>query len=90
MEQHEGSGYLIIDGAPEPTPVRYAYEIDRHNRVWRGTASRADVAEPLTPPAGPAYLETDAGARAPINYYHRTTPDGPVIVFTGRGAPPGE
>lgn len=89
-EIHVGLGRLLHPDGADLAPVRYEYQIDRHNRVWHGTAVRTDDGGALTPPGGPALLETEGQVQSPVNYYQRTTPDGIVIVFTGRGAPPGE
>lgn len=89
-ETHRGPGRILTKGGELLAAVRYEYEIDRRNRVWRGTAMREDGAEPLMPAAGPAAFETAEGQRAEINYYQRQTPRGLIIIFTGRGAPPGE
>lgn len=88
-ETMSGSGLLHwADG--KSVSVRYQYAIDRRNRVWHGKATRADAEEPLAPAAGPAELETEIGQRAAISYYQRTRDGRHEIVFTGRGAPPGE
>lgn len=91
-ETLSGSGLLRWAGG-EVVPVRYQYSIDRRNRVWHGLATRlADDGSdaPLVPAAGPAEFETEAGQRAAISYYQRQRDGRIEIVFTGRGAPPGE
>jgi len=90
MESHSGVGRLLAPDGTELAAVRYTYEIDRRNRVWRGTATRLDGEGALAQPAGPATLEIEGGAQAPVHYFQRHTPDGTTIVFTCRGAPPGE
>lgn len=90
MESHSGVGRLLAPDGSELAAVRYEYQIDRHNRVWHGTAVRLDGVDGLEQAAGPATLEVERGAQAPVNFYQRRTPDGVTIVFTGRGAPPGE
>lgn len=90
MDSYAGQGRLLTLGEEPLASVRYEYQIDRTNRVWHGTATRTDGGGPLPIPAGPALLETEAGRRAPVHYYHRPSLDTTLIVFTGRGAPPGE
>lgn len=89
-DQHTGHGRILSVDGDEIAPVSYTYQIDRRHRVWKGTAERTDERVPLPSPAGPAILEISTGETGPIHYYHRMTPSGPVIAFTGRGAPPGE
>jgi hypothetical protein len=90
IETFHGAGRLLSVSGEEIAPVRYEYRIDRRNRVWSGTAVRMDVGGPLPVAAGPGLLETDRGERAPIHFRHRREGDEHIIVFTGRGAPPGE
>jgi hypothetical protein len=90
MDQRRGRGRLLSLNGDVQAEVDYEYQIDRTHRVWRGTARPVECAEPLSLVAGPAELETESGGRAPVHLYHRPGDDGPVIVFTGRGAPPGE
>lgn len=91
-ETLSGSGLLRWAGG-EAVPVRYQYSIDRRNRVWHGLATRVDAGgsdAPLVPAAGPAEFETESGERAAVSYYQRKRDGRNEIVFTGRGAPPGE
>ncbi|MDI3341291.1 MAG: hypothetical protein QJR03_12250 [Sphaerobacter sp.] len=90
MERHSGTGRLLDADGAELARVQYDYQIDRHNRVWHGVAVRIDGVDGLVQAAGPATLEVASGAQAPVSYYQRRTPEGVTIVFTGRGAPPGE
>ncbi|HEU4792185.1 MAG TPA: hypothetical protein VFS96_00870 [Nitrolancea sp.] len=91
IETFHGVGRLLAVTGEEIAPIRYEYRIDRKNRVWSGTAVRTDISGPLPVAAGPGQLETDRGERAPVHFRHRRDGDGNVIiVFTGRGAPPGE
>jgi hypothetical protein len=90
VETYCGEGRLLTVDGREIAAVHYEYRIDRRNRVWSGTATRVD-AGPLPIAAGPALLETDLGERAAIHFRHRHEVAGQaIIVFTGRGAPPGE
>jgi|SRR5579875_961204 len=88
-ETLSGAG-LLRWASGESVQVRFEYAIDRRNRVWHGVATREDAGAPLVPAAGPAELETETGQRAAISYYQRTRDGRHEIVFTGRGAPPGE
>lgn len=91
-EALSGSGLFRWPGG-ETVLVRYQYEIDRRNRVWHGVATRVDTGAsdaPLAPVAGPAEFENESGHRAAISYYQRKRDGRNEIVFTGRGAPPGE
>lgn len=90
IETFHGNGRLLSVNGELIAPVSYEYRIDRRNRVWSGTAVRTDVSGPLPAAAGPGLLETEHGERAPVHFRHRLEAGEHVIVFTGRGAPPGE
>jgi hypothetical protein len=89
VETYQGNGRLLTVDGTEIAAVQYEYRIDRRNRVWSGTATPIEA--PLPVAAGPALLETDRGERAAIHFRHRPDVEGQtIVVFTGRGAPPGE
>jgi hypothetical protein len=90
VETFTGRGRLLTLGGQELAPVDYEYQIDRTHRVWKGVARRIDSPERLATVAGPAQLEVSTGDTGPVHFYHRNGDAGVEIVFTGRGAPPGE
>jgi hypothetical protein len=91
VETFKGRGRLLNLDGQELAPVDYEYQIDRTHRVWKGIARRSDLPdERMEVRAGPALLEVSSGERGPVHFYHHNGEKGIEIVFTGRGAPPGE